>query len=247
MRMDTASEEAGVAMDSLASGSFAMGPAAGRPAQPDAPRSTTVATGSPGPSGPPPTATDAATSVTAEPIKPAAPLLIYTATLQLSVFQVAEALDKAFAVAQELGGYLVSRSNNAITFRVPAEKYRQALSAAAALGDVVSRNESVQDVTDQFRDLETQLKNARAVRARLEQLLSQANNVAEALKVEEQLGRVTAQIESFEGKLKRMRELIRFSTLTVQFSPRQTDHVAPRVRLPFDWLHQLGLSPLLSL
>ncbi|MSP24075.1 MAG: DUF4349 domain-containing protein [Myxococcales bacterium] len=245
--------DAGIARDRSDSGELAMlGPAPGRPAtRNDASGGRPSAAGST-PSGAAvvavaPTLGEPALAASAEALKPVAPLLIYTATLALSVFEVAQSLDKVFAVAQELGGYLVGRTNTTMTFRVPAESYREALTAIAKIGDVVDRNETVQDVTDQFRDLETQLKNARTVRARLEQLMAQAKDVTEALMVEEQLGRVTGQIEAIEGKLKRMRELIRFSTITVQFRPIQVQRITPRVRLPFDWLDSLGLSRLLSL
>jgi hypothetical protein len=145
-----------------------------------------------------------------------------------------------------MGGYLVRRDDRTITVRVPAEKFRKALAGVGKLGDVLHREETVKDVTDQFFDLQVRLKNAHAMRERLAKLLDQVKNVEEALMVEKELGRVTEQIELFEGKLKLLKELIAFSTITVQFKPRPTDRVS-NVRLPFYWLNQLGLSQLLSL
>ena len=85
------------------------------------------------------------------------------------------------------------------------------------------------------------------MRDRLEKLLEQAKDVKEALAVEKELGRITTDIERMEGRLKRLRELISFSTITVQFKPRPSDHVESKVRLPFPWLDRMGLSNLLSL
>ena len=147
----------------------------------------------------------------------------------------------------DLGGYLVRRDQQSITFRVPVEKYRSALDSIRKLGDVLNREETVEDVTEQFLDIQTRLRNARAMRDRMEALLKQAKDVKEALAVERELGRITTDIERMEGRLKRLRELISFSTITVQFKARSTDHVESNVRLPFSWLGDMGLSNLLNL
>jgi hypothetical protein len=106
---------------------------------------------------------------------------------------------------------------------------------------------SVRDVTDEFTDLEVRLRNAEVVRQRLEALLAKAASVEDALAVERELARLTQSIELWKGKLKLLRELVAFSTITVNFQVRSVEHVKGDVTLPFDWLRQLGLSNLLSL
>jgi hypothetical protein len=182
-----------------------------------------------------------------QPKQKIAPLLIYTAVFEMAVFEARQAIDNVEGYAREIGGYLVRREDNAITVRVPAEKYREALAKVTELGDVLHRQESVEDVTDQYYDMEAHLKNARALRDRLEELLKQAKDVKEALLVEQELARVTGEIEALQGKLKRLRELINFSTITVRFQPKSGQHVEPKVRLPFPWLDQLGLPHLRNL
>lgn len=177
----------------------------------------------------------------------AAPLLIYRATFHMGVFEAAKSIDHVQKLAVDMGGYLVKRDQNSIIIRVPAEKYKSALDGVKKLGDVLHREETVEDVTEQFHDLMTRLRNARAMRDRLEELLAKAKDVKEALAVEQELGRITAEIESMEGKLKLLRELISFSTITVLFQPRGTDNVSSNVRLPFSWLDQMGLPSLLDL
>jgi hypothetical protein len=181
------------------------------------------------------------------PVRKIAPLLIYTAEFQMAVFEAKQAIDNLEGMAQELGGYLVSRDDHTLIVRVPAEKYREALKKVAAAGDVLHRAERVEDVTDQFFDLEARARNARALRNRLEELLKQAKDVKEAILVEHELARTTGEIEALEGKLKRLRELIAFSTITVRFQAKRTEHVEPKVKLPFPWLDRLGLPHLRSL
>jgi hypothetical protein len=218
---------------------------------PSAPGAAGPADGPSAPPAPPPPP-KAQPDVSSDPSGPARkkiakPLLIYTAQLHMAVFEAAESIDKVHQLAENLGGYLVRRTDRMIVVRVPSEKFYPALKSVAKLGDVLHREESVQDVTDQFYDLRTRLRNAHATRDRLEKLLAQAKNVKEVLMVEQQLQRVTENIERMEGKLKRMRELIAFSTLTVQFKPRATETIKPGVKLPFSWLNQLGLQQLLNL
>ncbi len=177
----------------------------------------------------------------------AGPMLIYTATFHMAVFEAGPSIEATFKLAKTMGGYLVRRDQRSIVVRVPAAKYREALAQIGKLGDVIHREETVEDVTEQFLDVQTRLRNARAMPNRLEKLLEQAKDVKEALAVEKELGRITTDIERMEGRLKRLRELISFSTITVQFKPRASDHVDSKVRLPFPWLDRMGLSNLLSL
>lgn len=175
------------------------------------------------------------------------PLLIYTANYTLAVFETTEKIDAVQKLATDLEGYLVRRDDTSITVRVPSEKYREALVTVGKLGDVLHREETVEDVTDQFMDIMTRLENARAVRDRLQKLLEQSQDVKSALEVERELARLTEKIEVMEGRLKRLRELVAFSTITVRFEARPTERVKSNVRLPFPWLDRLGLSNLLDL
>ena len=178
---------------------------------------------------------------------PRAPLLIYRADIVLAVFEVSKGLDAVEKIAKDAEGYLVTRRDDSIVVRVPAAGFENSLQAVLKLGDVQQRNLQVDDVTAEMNDLTTRLKNAEAMRARLEQLLGSAKTTEEALKVEEQLGRVTGEIESIKGKLRLMSELVSFSTITVTFRPVVSDKINSKFRLPFEWLNDLGLPKLLTL
>ncbi len=178
---------------------------------------------------------------------PRAPLLIYSATLTLAVFGVEAALDAVERLALEQRGYLVRRSDQSITIRVPAESFKAALDGVGKLGDELHRDVNAQDVTDQYADLKLRLRNAESVRQRLEVLLERATKVEDALAVERELERVTREIEQLKGRLALMGELLRFSTITVHFEPVQVETVARDNPLPFEWLQRLGLPHLLEL
>jgi hypothetical protein len=174
-------------------------------------------------------------------------MLIYTANLTMAVYQVEPALNAIEKVGKDVGGYLAVRSDTAITIRVPREKFSDALAQVEKTGDVVHREVTAEDVTDQFIDLDARLRNAMAMRDRLQDLLKKANT-KEALEIEIQLERVMGEIESMEGKLKLLKDKIAFSMITVTFAARGEAAVRDMpLRLPFPWLNSLGLPRLLSL
>jgi hypothetical protein len=193
------------------------------------------------------TASDVPTPVPGAADKPVSLMLIYQAELVMGVFETTKAIDQVEKTAVDAGGYLVVRNEQSITVRVPAEKFRSALATVMKVGDVLGRNVSVRDVTQEYYDLEIRLRNAEVVRQRLEQLLAKADKVEDALAVERQLERVAGDLERLKGELKLLRELVSFSTITVRFQPTGTEHLDKKFRLPFGWLEELGLGKLLSL
>lgn len=177
-----------------------------------------------------------------------APLLVYTAQVAMAVFEVGASLGKVEELARDLGGFLARRDDRAITIRVPAARFDEALRRLEGLGDVLQRNVVAEDVTEEFLDLGVRIRNARAVRDRLEKLLERAAKVEESIQLERELARVTSELERLEGRLKFLRDRVAFSTLTVSFQPRSTETITPSgPRLPIDWLNELGLSRLLNL
>lgn len=173
--------------------------------------------------------------------------IVYTATLTMAVYQVQPNLTAVERIAKEKGGFLAIRGDNRITVRVPRERFEDALGAIEKVGDVLHRDVTAEDVTDQYTDLEIRIKNARAMQTRLKQLLEKAA-VKEALDIEKELARVTEELELMEGKLKLLKDKIAYSTITVVFEGRGAAlSGAQKVRLPFPWLGQLGLVNLLRL
>lgn len=173
-------------------------------------------------------------------------VLIYEATLGMAVLHAQQNLDTIEQLAVDSGGYLVERGTHEIQVRVPAADFSRILREVAALGDVHQRDVKVRDVTAEFSDTTIRLRNAEIVRERLAALLKDAKNVEEALLVEQQLARVAEQIERMKGRLKLMRELAAFSTISVHFR-EQLAPVRSQVDLPFPWLDELGLHHLLNL
>lgn len=177
------------------------------------------------------------------------PLLIYTANFVLAVFEVEEIQADVLKLVREMDGYLARQTNQMLTVRIPARRFYSFVEQLEEKGDVLNRNIAVQDVGEQFRDLHIRIRNAEAVRDRLEQMLARANNVNEALAVQAHLERITQQLEQMKGQIRQLGDRVAFSTVTVQFQPQPREAVEqPDIfSLPFPWLQQLGLRRLLNL
>ena len=78
------------------------------------------------------------------------PLLIYQATLHLSVFEVEATQRSVIGIAQDLGGFLARQSDQQVVIRVPAGKFRDALARIEETGDVLHRNVEALDVSEDF-------------------------------------------------------------------------------------------------
>lgn len=120
---------------------------------------------------------------------------------------------------KEFGGYISSSNNgeksSSYTVRIPSEKFDSAMDAAGALGTLKNKNISTQDVSDQFYDLQSRLETKKVLREKLNGYLRQANSMQDILKVESELNSVQSDIESMEGRLKRLTSQIDFSTISV--------------------------------
>lgn len=190
---------------------------------------------------------DAANSVV--PVAPVrrASMIIYAADLTLAVFDVSPKIADVESLARGAGGFLVKRDDTSIVIRVPVAKFDEVVQATLKLGDVVHHGVTATDVTEEYSDLDVQVRNLRAERDRLEQLLGKAATAQEAVLVEKELSRVTGELERIEGRMKFLRDRAAYSTITVRFEARREETSPKTVRLPFPWLDELGLGHLLSL
>jgi hypothetical protein len=155
-------------------------------------------------------------------------LVIKSANITVQVERVAEVEAILRARAEQLGGYVVSvqtsgsdaAMTSVITFRVPAERFDEALSGVEGLAHrVLSRGVSGDDVTEEFVDLSSRLRNLEATRDRLLELLARADQVDDALQVNQALSDVQGQIEQIQGRMKYLRESAAFSTISAELRP----------------------------
>lgn len=174
-------------------------------------------------------------------------IVIYNAGFRIVVKAIDEAIAQTGLIAGEFGGYVQSIRGDRVTIRVPVENYRPAVARVQALGRVVHRELEAADVTEEYVDLNARLRNAMAVRDRLNALLAKAEDVKAALEVEKELRRINEEIERLTAKLELIKNRVAHSTITATFERVERAPVTRQMRsLPFRWLRELDPNRLLA-
>ena len=100
-----------------------------------------------------------------------------------------------------------------MTIRIPKENLDTFLSEMDEQSNIVSRSESVSDVTLQYVDLESHKKALLTEQNRLLELMEQAETVEDIITIESRLSEVRYQIESMESQLRTYDNKIDYSTV----------------------------------
>ena len=136
--------------------------------------------------------------------------IVKTGYLTLEVNDITKAMSEVASVAKELDGYVVSSNKQGdkditygrISIRVPSERFDEAFDRLRKLAVKVP-NESTesQDITEEYTDLQAQLRNLEATEAQYLELLKKAETVEDTLKVYQQLSNVRSEIERIKGRI----------------------------------------------
>lgn len=169
-------------------------------------------------------------------------LIVYTAAMRVSVFNLDEAMQKAEALPEKFGGYVFSMSAGAIVLKIPARKLRDVMNALGEFGVVEERSLVSQDVSAEYIDIESRIKALEGTHKQLLELLSKARTVDEALHVRQTLDQVGAELEMLKGRMRQLDSLISFSTLTVALYERGPFTPTPTSNDPFPWVDSLGVE-----
>lgn len=102
-----------------------------------------------------------------------------------------------------------------IVVKVPSEKISAALKDIKKLGKIETEQESEEEVTEQYIDLNARLKNLQREEQRYLDFFNAAKTVEEMLKIEEQLSRVRGEIESLQAQIDQLEKSARMGTITV--------------------------------
>ncbi|MBI5032516.1 MAG: DUF4349 domain-containing protein [Chloroflexi bacterium] len=163
--------------------------------------------------------------------------IVKNAQLQLTVESTDVALDRLTGITTDMGGYILSTrvftegglKAATISFAVPVDQFESTMRRVRAVAlKVEQESSSGQDVTDQYVDLESQVKNLEATANRIRDFLTKAQTVEEALKVNQQLSDVEKQIETLKGKMNQIDGRSAFSTITAELrEPKPTPVPAP--------------------
>jgi hypothetical protein len=154
--------------------------------------------------------------------------IIRTATLQLTVKSVTTSLDQVRALAGAHGGYVTQSESHqsgdytvaTITLQVPVQEFDNVIPLLRQMGlKPAQETISSSDVTEEYVDLQAQLRNLQATEARLLALQQKADALADVLAVDRELRQVQGDIEQAQGRLNYLSTRAAMSTITVSLYP----------------------------
>ena len=164
--------------------------------------------------------------------------IVRSATLELSVENVSAAVQEVENIAvagsgfvsgssvfveaqpEENGGDAPRRTQTGtVTIRVPADAYSSVMTQLRALSkEVLSETSDASEVTEEYTDLQSRIRNLEATEAQYLTLLTKAEQIPDILTVQDRLNQVRGEIEQAKGRLQVLDDLTALATITVRLS-----------------------------
>jgi len=179
------------------------------------------------------------TSGAGESAKEIERMVIYNADMRISVEDVEATMQTIIDMAEDSGGFVVysnlyktytDRGNLPqanVMVRVPAGRLNSIMESIKALtpnpkDDVLSENVSGQDVTSEYTDLESRLRNLEAAEQALVELMEEARDPQDVLDVFSELTYYRGEIEIVKGRMRYLEESADLSALSVDIVAKQS-------------------------
>lgn len=159
-------------------------------------------------------------------------MIIRDGDVSLVVEDVAQAMDEIAELAERFLGHVVSskrwgegkKISGTITIRVSADSFDGAIKALRELAvEVTSEETTSKDVTEEYVDLQSQLRNLEATEGQLLKLMERAETVEDALTVLGELSTIQGQIEQTKGRMQYLERSSSTSLIKVHLEQAKLD------------------------
>ena len=164
--------------------------------------------------------------------------LIKTVSLSMETKEFDPLLENIRSKVEELGGYIESSEISGssyysvqenryawLTLRIPADKLEGFVTVVSELGNVTSKNESVEDITLQYVDVEGRKQALETEQARLLELLERAETMEDIIAIESRLSEVRYELQSYGSTLRTYDNQVNYSTVSIRIS--EVERVTP--------------------
>ncbi|MCK4800711.1 MAG: DUF4349 domain-containing protein [Anaerolineales bacterium] len=162
-------------------------------------------------------------------------MVIKNASLSIVVEEPGATMDAISDLASEMGGFVVSSNlyriqldgglevpQANITIRVPVEKLDQVLEEIkSGAGQILNENISGQDVTQEYTDLESRLRNLENAEQQLTSIMEEAYKTEDVLSVYNRLVEVQEQIELIKGQMQYYEQSAALSAISVNIQANE--------------------------
>lgn len=153
-------------------------------------------------------------------------MLIKKGNLKFECKDIQATYSQIKGLVKDFDGY-ISRENQEQAYlrvsyfmeiRIPSKNFDAfVLSVDAGVGTYDQRSIEVDDVSEEFFDLQLRLENKKALAKRYRQLLPQTNKMNEIIELERELQKVSGEIDRIEGRMRFLKDQTSFSTVKINF------------------------------
>ena len=168
-------------------------------------------------------------------------MIIHTGEITIVVADTkfaSEAIQKITNDMAAGGAYIVSANEKAtnysdqplvnMTIRIPAEAFDRVMNAIAEMGlEVPLRNETADDVTEEYVDVQARLESMEAARDRLLEIMADAETTEDLLNIEYQLVLRETEIEALKGRMQYLTQAAQLSKITISIEPESMPAPTP--------------------
>jgi hypothetical protein len=188
------------------------------------------------------TPTPAGTQGPGEGHAPIEQMIVKNGEIDLLVQNTDAAINQVTQIADDNGGYVLSNQAAfqgdakfaTITLAVRADQFETAMRRLRQIAlKVNSELSSGQDVSSEYVDLQSRLKNLEATRDRIAGLLAEAKTVEQAMAINQQLSDVEGQIEQIKGRMTYLSGRAAYSTITVSLTQQVNATPTPTLTATF--------------
>ncbi len=117
-----------------------------------------------------------------------------------------------------------------VSIRMPIDQYGAAMDELQKMGNVLSKNESTEDVSRQYVDTEARNRELIKARETYFKLLEKADNTESIVAIQNEITRLTIEIEQATAQLKYWDDKVSYSTITIEIH----ELVTPKTVKPVD-------------
>lgn len=153
--------------------------------------------------------------------------LIKRSWLKVGVKELNSAKESAKNITHQYDGYIQNSNNEqgksfSLSIRVPQKNYMTVLDKLKTVGNVISENENIEDVTTEFIDNQARLDNFYKLRDRIQGLLDRADRIEDLLRIERELNRTQSEIDRLEGRMKYLKGQVDYASIEFSAEKQKT-------------------------
>jgi len=173
-------------------------------------------------------------------------MVIRTAQLTLEVGDIEHALAQVRQIATNAGGFVSASDTHVdsssgtshmiadLTLQIRSDSTDSVISDLRALGTVTAESSGSQDVTEEYVDLDSDLRNLQATESAILQLMDRATQIQDVLSLQRELTNVRGQIERIQGRKNYLQQRTDMATISVSLRLPGTSAANPAAPLAWD-------------